>query len=166
MPDSYFDEINDQHPQIDIEWHDRFLDQLVLERNAKVKQGIYNDHNNLDLTEFVEKLNFNKRWTYSGSLTTAPCDEGILWNVIENVIPIRQSTMDSFTKMRRVQTQQITNPKKQADKKIVKFMEELKKDIPKSKRSQIVDGDEFFRVAGCNRKVQDQNDRPVYRIDL
>lgn len=43
----------------------------------------------LDLHEFVELLDFNRRWTYQGSLTTIPCSEGILWNVIEEVIPIR-----------------------------------------------------------------------------
>jgi hypothetical protein len=68
--------------------------------------------------------------------------------------------------MRCIQSHQVTNPKKQADKKVIKFMEELKKDIPESKRSQIVDNNQFMRVAGCNRKVQDQNERPVYRIDL
>jgi hypothetical protein len=36
MPNSYFDEINAEHPQIDIEWHDRFLEALVLEKNAKI----------------------------------------------------------------------------------------------------------------------------------
>jgi carbonic anhydrase len=59
----------------------------------------------LDLTEFVSRLNFNKRWTYPGSLTTAPCDEGILWNILENVIPIRQETLDKFTEMRKVEAE-------------------------------------------------------------
>ena len=51
----------------------------------------------------VLRMNYNKRWTYSGSLTTAPCSEGILWNVVENVIPIRQETLDNYVKMRVVQ---------------------------------------------------------------
>lgn len=43
----------------------------------------------LDMHEFVALLDFNRRWTYQGSLTTIPCSEGILWNVIDHVIPIR-----------------------------------------------------------------------------
>jgi carbonic anhydrase len=64
----------------------------------------------LDLTKFVELLNYNRRWTYQGSLTTAPCSEGILWNVIEHVIPISQSTMDEFIKLRKVQEDVKTHP--------------------------------------------------------
>jgi carbonic anhydrase len=56
----------------------------------------------LDLTKFVNLLNYNRRWTYPGSLTTAPCSEGILWNVVEHVIPVRQSTIDSFLELRKV----------------------------------------------------------------
>jgi carbonic anhydrase len=43
----------------------------------------------IDMQKFVSLLDFNRRWTYQGSLTTIPCSEGILWNVIEEVIPIR-----------------------------------------------------------------------------
>ena len=43
----------------------------------------------LDLTKFVQLLQYNRRWTYTGSLTTAPFSEGILWNVLEHVIPLR-----------------------------------------------------------------------------
>ena len=37
----------------------------------------------LDFTNFIKKLPFEKRWTYQGSLTTAPFGEGILWNILE-----------------------------------------------------------------------------------
>lgn len=96
MPEEYFEEMEQRYPQADIEWHDKFMVELVEDPNKS--SGF-----ELDLKQFVSKVEFNKRWTYQGSLTTAPCDEGILWNVVEGVIPIRQSTLDRFTSMRRVE---------------------------------------------------------------
>jgi len=58
------------------------------------------------------------------------------------------------------------NPLSKADKKVVEHCEEQKKDIPANLQSQFVDNQQFMRVAGCNRKVQDLNDRPLFRIDL
>jgi carbonic anhydrase len=84
----------------------------------------------LDLTEFVNKINSNKRWTYQGSLTTAPCDEGILWNVVENVIPIRQSTLNKYTEMRKVAEDQVMNKIADTAPETLAFLEELKEDIP------------------------------------
>jgi len=103
MPDSYFDEIKKNVPlehQHTVDFHDRFLSDLVDTENERVsnagKQKSFFSLNNevkeekaLDLHEFVELLDFNRRWTYQGSLTTIPCSEGILWNVIDHVIPIR-----------------------------------------------------------------------------
>ena len=96
MPEEYFEEMELRYPQADIEWHDKFMTALV--KDPKQSSGF-----DLDLKAFVSKVEFNKRWTYQGSLTTAPCDEGILWNVVEDVIPIRQSTLDGFTSMRRIE---------------------------------------------------------------
>ena len=148
-----------KYPQAEIEWHDKFMLELV--EDEKNSTGF-----ELDLKEFVNKVDFNKRWTYQGSLTTAPCDEGILWNVVEGVIPIRQGTLDRFTGMRRVEEEQITNKIALCDHKTIQFLEELKEDIPAAKKSQKDGGHTFMRVAGCNRKVQDQNGRAVYRIDM
>lgn len=47
------------------------------------------DKSSLNLCKFVKLIDFNRRFTYQGTLTTAPLVEGILWNVIETVIPIR-----------------------------------------------------------------------------
>ena len=63
----------------------------------------------LDLTQFVQLLKYNSRWTYTGSLTTAPFSEGILWNVLKNVIPIRQSTLDLFLYYRKIEEKSIFN---------------------------------------------------------
>ena len=69
--------------------------------NAMTKASMEKeDEKELDLAEFVSLLNYDRRWTYQGSLTSAPCQEGILWNVLEQVIPIRQSTLDKFTELK------------------------------------------------------------------
>lgn len=64
---------------------------------------------NLDLSKFVQLLQFNRRWTYTGSLTTAPFSEGILWNVLEHVIPLRQTTLDMFLEYRKIEEKQVFN---------------------------------------------------------
>lgn len=63
----------------------------------------------LNLTKFVNELRYNRRWTYTGSLTTAPFTEGILWNILEQIIPIRQSTLDMFLEYRKIEEQTIFN---------------------------------------------------------
>ena len=63
----------------------------------------------LDLTKFINLLRYNRRWTYTGSLTTAPFSEGILWNILEHVIPIRQSTLDMFLDYRKIEDTSVFN---------------------------------------------------------
>ena len=46
-----------RYPQADIEWHDKFMSELV--EDPKKSSGL-----GLDLKEFVSKVEFNKRWTY------------------------------------------------------------------------------------------------------
>ena len=107
MPDSYFEDIKKNNPDFDVEYHDMFLKGLAeLEAQSKGEK-----REPLDMTKFVKLLDFNKRWTYAGSLTTIPCSEGILWNVIEQVIPISQKTIDMFTNFRKIEEQQVTNDK-------------------------------------------------------
>ena len=109
MPDSYFVERSKENPEI--LYHDAFLLMLVDEEKQKKMVHFENDYtpqeentdvSPLNLTKFVKLIDFNRRFSYQGSLTTAPCAEGILWNVVETVIPIRQSTLDEFTEFRRV----------------------------------------------------------------
>merc|ERR1711990_469115 len=106
MPDSYFEEIKKNNPDFDVEYQDNFLKGLA-ELEAQKKHG--EEREPLDMTKFVKLLDFNRRWTYSGSLTTIPCSEGILWNVIEQIIPIRQSTMDKYNYFRKIEAHQYTN---------------------------------------------------------
>ncbi|HET9596277.1 MAG TPA: carbonic anhydrase family protein [Anaeromyxobacteraceae bacterium] len=35
-------------------------------------------------------------WTYSGSLTTPPCSEGVKWTVLKNTVQVSQRTVDRF----------------------------------------------------------------------
>lgn len=63
----------------------------------------------LNLTKFVQELRYNRRWTYTGSLTTAPFSEGILWNIVEHVIPLRQSTLDMFLDYRKIESHTVFN---------------------------------------------------------
>lgn len=119
----------------------------------------------LNLKKFVELVDFNRRFTYAGSLTTAPLVEGILWNVIDTVIPITQKTMDSFTEFRRIQEEISTNyvvPQKSVGE-MDKFAQ-ARANFPENHKCQYHEGSQFMKVAMCNRQVQDTNDRPVYHI--
>lgn len=82
------------------DFHDKFLSTMLTDQVGT----------KIDMTSFVTKLNYNKRWTYQGSLTTSPFSEGILWNVIEQVIPIRQSTLDKFLEYRKIEQSEVFAP--------------------------------------------------------
>jgi len=136
------------------DFHDRFLHTMVTDQ---VWQKI-------DMTEFVAKLSFNRRWTYPGSLTTTPFSEGILWNVVEQVIPIRQSTLDLFLEYKKIE-QDTVFAHFANDQEKAKCAEMRKAEPDNIKPFTNANGEEFFRFALCNRVVQDVNDRPVYHID-
>jgi hypothetical protein len=110
----------------------------------------------LNLRDFVAKAEHNRRFTYQGTLTTAPLVAGILWNVIETVIPIRQETMDQYTNFRRVAEEINTNYLVSAMRKeeMNKFAKARAK-FPSHMKSQYHEGEQFMRVAMCNRRVQD-----------
>lgn len=80
------------------DYHDKFLKKMLVESAT----GRHTTDKLLNLTKFVSQLRVDRRWTYTGSLTTAPFSEGILWNILEHVIPIRQSTLDMFLEYRKV----------------------------------------------------------------
>ena len=162
MPDSYFDEMKKSNPDVDIDYHDKFLADLA-ETEASSQGG---EREPLDLTEFVRLLDFNRRWTYNGSLTTIPCAEGILWNVVEHVIPIRQSTLDQYNNFRKIEEEQITNKLAKGAEEDPWMKEAKDVEYPLNGSSFRKDGDRFMRLALCNRKVLDTIDRPVYHIDM
>ena len=151
-----------------MDFHDKFLADLADTEAESAKQHqrddlTYEKGKSLDLTKFVQLLEFNRRWTYQGSLTTIPCSEGILWNVIEQVIPIRQTTLDKFNYFRKIEENQYANKGNSSDP----WLNEAKeKEYPINGNSFVRDGDKFMRIAVCNRKVVDANGRPVYHVDL
>lgn len=161
VPESFFDGVKQMGLSLDVEYHDRFLSQLAATEAENMRMG-RGRSNNLDLKKFVEILEFNRRWTYPGSLTTIPCSEGILWNVIEQIIPIRQSTMDKYNAFRKIEEAQLTNKGPCKDP----WLNEAKaKEYPINGNSLVKDGNKFMRIAVCNRKVVEGNGRPVYHID-
>ena len=119
----------------------------------------------LDLSKFISELRYNRRWTYTGSLTTAPFSEGILWNILEHVIPIRQSTLDMFLDYRNIEQSTVFN-KFENEQQENEVAAKLSIQPDQMKPFQTEEGENFFRVAACNRVVQDQGDRPVYHIDI
>jgi len=108
----------------------------------------------LDLSKFVHLINYDRRFTYQGSLTTAPAAEGIMWNVVEQVIPIRQKTCDEFVKFRKIQ-EEISTAELVADKEEVDRWAVAKTTHHDSVKCQHIGGHQFMRIAVCNRKVQD-----------
>jgi carbonic anhydrase len=50
------------------------------------------------------------RYVYTGSLTTPPYTENLLWNVIPRVIPIKQSTLDLFSRSSNHSNLSFKNP--------------------------------------------------------
>lgn len=48
--------------------------------------------------DFIDHVNMIDRYVYTGSLTTPPYTENLLWNVIPRVIPIKQSTLELFSR--------------------------------------------------------------------
>lgn len=58
----------------------------------------YSDVNaSLNMQGFVQSLNLDDFWSYSGSLTTPPCTEGVKWSVLKQVQPISGTQLKHFT---------------------------------------------------------------------
>jgi hypothetical protein len=153
MPGSYFESRKLENP--DILYHDQFLMNLVDEekhREIMLQSRTSAEKSPLNLCKFVKLIDFNRRFTYQGSLTTAPLVEGILWNVVDTVIPITQRTMDQYTDFRRVQEEISTNyvvPEKNKDD-MDKFAVARAR-FPENTKCQYHEGSQFMRVAMCNR---------------
>ena len=50
----------------------------------------------LNFKSFMNMIDFEDRWIYHGSLTEPPCTEGVYWNVIRTVFPIRLEDLESI----------------------------------------------------------------------
>ena len=86
--------------------------------------------------------------------------------MIEHVIPIRQSTLDRYNNFRKIEEEQLTNVLKKGETPDPWLKEAKEKEYPVNGNSVVKDDDKFMRIAICNRKVMERNDRPVYHIDM
>ncbi len=50
---------------------------------------------NLNLASLIN-INFNQFWRYTGSLTTPPCTEGIIWSVFKQAIVVNDDQLQLF----------------------------------------------------------------------
>lgn len=64
--------------------------------NAPTTEGAKELHGRtLNALELLPRNPFGF-WTYSGSLTTPPCSEGVKWTVLKNPVNVSQATVDRF----------------------------------------------------------------------
>ena len=78
----------------DTDAYNAALDQL-LPRNYNDSQGV----GELNLGNFLSKVDFSEVYNYDGSFTTPPCTEGINWFVVKDVQKITPAQLNSFTRM-------------------------------------------------------------------
>ena len=50
------------------------------------------------MDDLLHAVNWNNRWSYSGSLTTPPCWGDIQHNVLAEILPIKQEHIDALRK--------------------------------------------------------------------
>ena len=42
----------------------------------------------------IVKDSMNERWVYKGSMTYPPCNQFVLWNIVNKIYPVSQKTVD------------------------------------------------------------------------
>lgn len=68
---------------------------MLLPRNLTALSEI----TEMNLANFLSKVEFREFYNYPGSFTTPPCTEGINWFVIKDVQKISQQQLQSFTRL-------------------------------------------------------------------
>ena len=62
----------------------------------QVKNALGTIETNFALTQFINLNDLADYFRFAGSLTTPPCTEGIIWNVVMNTIPISKTQVKCF----------------------------------------------------------------------
>ncbi|KAI9353889.1 alpha carbonic anhydrase [Obelidium mucronatum] len=83
-----FFELGDENP-----WIQQFVDKIP--ENSNVTTRIPS----LDMSPIISALSRSKFFSYTGSLTTPPCTEGVLWLVAEEPLQISVSQFKKLTKV-------------------------------------------------------------------
>lgn len=60
----------------------------------------------MPIGDFLNMVDIGNRWTYEGSLTTPPCTNSIMWNVVKKVYPISKAQLELFQKELKRNTNQ------------------------------------------------------------
>ena len=82
--------VKDYNKEIDPELKEafiKFFTDLKLEEDDPI---IYR----VSFGKLMEKIDLSNRWVYKGTMTTPPCERFAYWNVIDDVYPIDQETID------------------------------------------------------------------------
>lgn len=82
-----------------VEAIDNFFDSMMFYgmQNPKDVSGVPTAYpKEVALGELMAVVNTGNRWVYKGSLTTPPCTEGIYWNVVNTVYPIKKYHLDYY----------------------------------------------------------------------
>ncbi|KAI9353891.1 alpha carbonic anhydrase [Obelidium mucronatum] len=83
-----FFEIGDENP-----WFEQFIDNIPTATNQTTKV------NRLNMNPIISAIEDSEFFSYTGSLTTPPCTEGVLWLVAREPLSISQDQLEKLTKV-------------------------------------------------------------------
>lgn len=77
---------------------DKFFDSLNFEKapGGLTKKYEFIKDTNIPYADLIGVMNVANRWVYTGSLTTPPCNVGVLFNIFERVLPISEKHFNAY----------------------------------------------------------------------